>query len=739
MAERLPPLPDLAARMTALTAIDRSFLVEAGAGSGKTSIMAGRAAVLLAGGIAPKHIAAITFTEFAASELLIRIDRFVQKLAKGTVPSDLANAFPKGISAKQQKNLEEAKRTLDELTCTTIHGFAQALIKPYPVDAKIDPGADIVDPAEADLAFNERFEAWLKAQLSGAEADGVVAELVLCDETKGLTLVREVAEFLRKNRDSRPADGGWRSSLPRDLAKTVTAFGKQLGRYEFEEEVTAARHDAFTAITKLLASPELAKDKPSVSALIAVLCLPKPEECFKSDGGMRQLRTKGKLRAAAAAAGKPKNHGTEAHNALTGCYEGRHVAYAALTSAAAGELLARLASSMGGLMEQWHDYKCAAALLDFDDLLYTARDLLARHEPVRQALANRFRHVLVDEFQDTDPLQIDILWRLCGEPPKNDNKNPLARILRPGALFLVGDPKQAIYRFRGADVNAYLAARAAIGKNAILTITANFRSVKPILNFVNLRFASPLSVAQGQPGFTALSSTCAAPRNTLTVAALDVTVDVKKPKANELRDAEANRIAELCNRLVGNWTVRDPETKALRPCKLGDIALLAPVGTDLWRFEEALETLEIAVSTQAGKGFFRRQEVQDLIALTRTLADARDTLALGALLRGPFVGLTEAELLDIAEGLPVDPQRPDRLQNLNLWTPPEEISHDLARSVLEKLQALGRRARSTTPYMLLADAASALNVRPQLQQRFKAGAERALANTDFYLEMARGL
>ena len=78
-------------------------------------------------------------------------------------------------------------------------------------------------------------------------------------------------------------------------------------------------------------------------------------------------------------------------------------------------------------MQHWSDYKRAAALLDFDDLLYTARDLLAKHEDVRQALAKRFRHVLVDEFQDTDPLQIDILWRLCGEPPKDGNHDPLAR------------------------------------------------------------------------------------------------------------------------------------------------------------------------------------------------------------------------------------------------------------------------------------------------------------------------
>ena len=171
--------------------------------------------------------------------------------------------------------------------------------------------------------------------------------------------------------------------------------------------------------------------------------------------------------------------------------------------------------------------------------------------------------------------------------------------------------------------------------------------------------------------------------------------------------------------------------------EFGDIALLAPVGTELWRFEEALEGEGIGVSTQAGKGFFRRQEVQDLIALARTLADGRDTLALGALLRGPLVGLTEAELLDVADALPLDPDHPDLLPQLNLWTDPEEIRHDLARSVVRSLQSLAKRARSTTPYALLSDAVGLLNIRSQLRQRFKAGADRALANTDAFLEMAR--
>jgi ATP-dependent exoDNAse (exonuclease V) beta subunit len=392
---------------------------------------------------------------------------------------------------------------------------------------------------------------------------------------------------------------------------------------------------------------------------------------------------------------------------------------------------------MRGLIDTWHAYKRAAALLDFDDLLYTARDLLAQHADVREALAKRFQYVMVDEFQDTDPLQIEILWRICGEHSKGADGDPLKRTLRPGALFLVGDPKQAIYRFRGADVNAYIGARKAIGQSALLNITTNFRSLEPILDFVNRGFEPVLSEAAGQPGFSKLAPLHKAAKGMTPVVALDIEINGDKPSASTIRDAEATHVAELCSRLVGNFEVRDHVTNKLRPCRYGDIALLAPVGTDLWRFEEALEDRGIPVSTQAGKGFFRRQEIQDLIALTRALADPRDTLALGALMRGPLVGLSEAELLDIADALPVDPTHPDRLPTLGLWTDPSHVPHDLARSVLEALQSLRKRANATTPHALLSDAVCALHVQPHLRQRFKAGAERAIANVDLFLEMSR--
>src|ERR1019366_5320281 len=124
----------------------------------------------------------------------------------------------------------------------------------------------------------------------------------------------------------------------------------------------------------------------------------------------------------------------------------------------------------------------------------------------------------------------------------------------------------------------------------------------------------------------------------------------------------------------------DRRTGAHRLCQPGDIALLAPTGSELWRYEEALERRGIPVATQAGKGLFRRQEIQDLIAVTRVLADRRDTLALGALLRGPLVGLAEEELLDIIWALPRSEDYPDTLPRLDLGVDASGIEHPLARS-----------------------------------------------------------
>jgi exodeoxyribonuclease-5 len=738
MAKATRALADDAARRTAITVHDRSFLVEAGAGSGKTAVMAGRIAMLLAAGVAPRAIAAVTFTELAASELLIRVREFVDELTVGRVPAELRVALPKGLSNDQRRRLAAASALIDEITCSTIHGFCQRLITPYPVEANIDPGATVMDPGQADLAFGEALDGWLREELAG-ETGGLIAEMVLQKPDETLALIRKILGHIRRRRAvtiDAPARLAPVASAFRKAAASFTAFLRKTGVDEPESAEIAAR---FAEMAEQVAAFGIAG---SPCDLVRLLMMePGPALCIRS-GEFRKYQKKGKWGAAARQIGLPAADADRFHAMA----QARHLAccetWTTLRQAVAARVLADVVATVRPVLDRFQHYKRSAALIDFDDLIFAARDLLRRHEDVRAALATRYAHLLVDEFQDTDPLQTEIFWRLCGEPPAGIDASDWTNFrIRPGALFVVGDPKQAIYRFRGADVAAYIAAREALLRqdpNCILSISTNFRSCAPILHYVNERFAPVLAVERGQPGFTALDAFHPG-REGLCVAALDIEVADEHGKASseQRRDGEAEAVADMCARLIGNEGIIDRKAGGRRPCRAGDIALLAPTGTELWRYEEALEQRGIPVATQAGKGLFRRQEIQDLIALTRVLADQRDTLALGALLRGPLVGLTEEELLDVAWELPRYGEAPEALPRLALGVEPENIRHPLARDVIEKLQALRRRIHASTPYDLLSQAVDVLRLRPILLQRHGGQAERALANVDLYLSLSR--
>jgi ATP-dependent exoDNAse (exonuclease V) beta subunit len=722
---------DAANRLRALTDLDATLLVEAGAGSGKTAVLAGRIAMLLAAGRAPEGIAAISFTEASASELRERVERFVGALHRGEVPRELAAALPAGPGPAQRVALAHAVTRLDALACTTIHGFCRILLTPWPVEAGIDPGAAVADAAAADLLFDDVLQEALRERLS-VEADGedALAALFLLGEDRPEGLVADLAQTLRRYRGATVPEAPDLEAAWAALQKGVAAFHRFLGKVSTPEPDTAAMAEGLKAM--LADVPDAADGK--MARLHALLRLPVPEACSTSNGAFKAYRKKTawaatlRGRASAAEAGRINDGATALY---VGCTE----AYADLKGAAAGVLFARLAPELRAIVDRFQQAKHDAGLLDFDDLLHGARDLLAANATVRAALAGRFRHVLVDEFQDTDPVQAEILWRLCGDPPRGRANAPWPEWrLRNGALFLVGDPKQAIYRFRGADVQTYVRARDALAAGApgnVLAIGRNFRSVAPILDWVNDRFADPLG-APGQPGFAPLFSATKPLGGRPNVCALDLTV--AGTTAAALRDAEAEQVADTCVRLIGALPVRGSDGSA-RLCRAGDIALLAPTGTELWRYERALEDRGLPVATQAGKGFFRRQEVKDLIALAGVLADPRDTLALGALLRGPMVGLTEEALLDTLDALPPTPD--GGLPRLHLWLPAADIADPLLRETLEILQGLSRRARATTPYVLLAQAVEELRVRPLLRQRGGRSAERALANVDAFLEATR--
>ena len=746
--------PDAAARHRALLDHDATLLVEAGAGTGKTALMAGRVALLLANGVPPREIVAITFTEAASSELRERIERFVAQLAGDKIPKELAIAVPGELSPALLENVQSASKQLDELTCTTIHGFCQQIVQAYPVETGIDPGAVIIDPGAADLAYDDLLIAWLSARFGRDRSkeglgrlppvpemgeDDFFAELMLDDPDVIVKKIEETALYLRGKRSAQAPKASLEVAVLTSLSDAIAAFGKWYADCKIAETKSEATIAELTEFGAMLASTASA---PLSGRALARLLLHTPPDCVNgTEPRFNKWGNKTKWKDAAKAAGQGAARGEQLNNEASAHYSKCSESYTAFIKGVAGAAIARFIAEFEPLAKLYTDYKRQAALLDFDDLLHHTRDLLAGHDAVRCDLARRYSRVLVDEFQDTDPLQAEILWLLCGE---GDLAKPwLDRCLRPGSLFVVGDPKQAVYRFRGADVDTYLQAKAALvakSPDAFIDIVANFRSLKPIIEFANAKFAPLLAEDKGQPGFKELAATRepgdAKPR----VACIEIAIGDEQKRDGKLvvdmlRRAEAKRVADTVVDLIGRYNVWDKELQTERPCRAGDIALLAPTGTGLWIFERELEDREIPVASQAGKSFYTRQEVQDLIAVIRAISDRRDTLALGALLRGPLIGLTEEQIADAIIALPV---RADGTPSqLYLWTDLAAITNPIMKRAFEVIQSLARKARHTTPHHLAAEAIEELNVRSVLRARYRQGAERALANIEMLLEMAR--
>ena len=740
-------LIDQEARTRALTDASSTLLVEAGAGTGKTAIMAGRLVKLLADGIEPDNIAAITFTELAAGELQQRVACFIGRAIAGDMPVQIASAFPGGPGAGQIAALKAAYQKLDRLTCTTIHGWCKQMIGPYPVETGMDPGAKMIDPANADLIFQDLKEGWLRAHLSGAAADDgesagddLLAQMLLADPDHALRKIDEAAQQLRGNRTAwAPAIELTRADLS-ELEAAIGAF-VDLARRAGEPSVDAIAEEFGRLRDSLV---QAVNSGPDAAGLLACAEPMRISRMLQGKTALKKWNKKGVYVQAASARGASKAEAERLNDEAQDAYDRVSDTLHLFIEKAAHLLNHCFMQAMQTLVVRYQAYKRDAALMDFDDLLFGARDLLRDHPDIRDALGRRYRIVLVDEFQDTDPIQAEILWRLCETQPQQPADRPWTeRRPEPGRLFLVGDPKQAIYRFRGADVGSYLAARGALadGAGEQISIRANFRSQQGLITWVNETFDPALST-NDQPGFEALSWTKADDGGEPRVRALDIPVEASNPdtgpNVDDMRRAEAAAVADLCRRLVDSYTVLDADPPGgEHTCRPGDIALIAPAGTSLWIYESALENAGLPIATQAGKGAFRRQEILDLIAVTRVLADTRDTLALGALLRGPLVGATEEHLLDCVAALPRDPDRPDRIPVLNLNADPDGLPNETIKHVLHGLRGLRKRSAYVTPFELLAEAVEELRVRPILEQRHPRSAERALSNVDLFLELAR--
>ena len=718
-------LADRDARCQAMTDFSSILLVEAAAGTGKTALIAGRVAMMLASGYQPGEIAAITFTEAAASQLATRIRHTIDALIAREVPAFLREVIPRGLSASQRTALSAASLRLDDLTATTIHGFCQAIIRSHGVQAGLDPGARVVDATAADNLFMAELSAWLSRRL----AEDTVADdpiVILAEEIplQVVGLMRELARLRREHPEARPVPPPTAARPDIDLIQAVDEFTRWLagtGQHDWLEAAARELRRLTTPYTDCLSGT-------GSFASMWRLCAPGSSSLFVRKG--LEFAT---FDEAAQAFG--------AYADEIGLDDGR-VRYAAIAAAwnglighLASSLVCSLSQSLDEALTGYKTRKRAAAVMDFEDLLFHVRSLVRDHETVRHALGSRYRYILVDEFQDTDRTQSEILFSIAGAVDRRARWEAAA--LRPGALFLVGDPKQAIYRFRGADIKAYEVCRnaiAALDHGVVLEVTANFRSQAAIIHHVNACF-QPVFAASSQPRYVALSPTLHDPSHQLPcVARLTVEVLTRgRVYADALREAEAAKVADVCATLIGNLSVLRAN-KALTPLQAGDIALLSPGHSDLWRYERALERRGLLVSSRAGQSLMRRQETQDILALLRVLIDSSDTLAFGALMRGPLVGLSEQELLDITAALPATESGP---VFFHVRTDPDRVQHEVAREVLREVQRLRRRISLVSPSVILAEAIERLNIRVIVAARHHSRNTRALANLDALIERAR--
>lgn len=717
-------LPDQADRQRCIEDLECNLVVEAAAGTGKTSLMACRVAMLLAAGRDPASIAAITFTEAAASELGRRIHTIVEMLLDDEMPVELRASLPNGMSVGRRAALESVAQRLDELTITTIHSFCQRIIVENAVEAGLDPGIKVADEVAAEAMFDRAFGDWLtRALSSGARADRAVVVMAEDDPLKVEERLRDLANVRRRHRRARPPEPDHTARPDIDLVDAIDAFSNWVADHPFERRTNAIveqfqrlRSHCYDGLA----------GAPDFDALWRLAHPPRIYRMKKKTFEFEQYQELDRWKKA-----RGEDEGERLNAEVTPLYDAVHRAFLALLAHVGSCMIWQLSASMQSALDDYDALKRRAAVMDFDDLLEHARDLVIGNEVVRRTVSDRFGHILVDECQDTDTLQIEILFAIASETHVEDWRDARPR---PGSLFLVGDPKQSIYRFRSADINAYRGARDMILRQpdgALVRITANFRSRGPIIDFVNANFLSVFD-GGGQPEYVALERTIEDDRALMpAVVRLETGDGVEKPA--EVRALEAVAVADLCEQLIGRLPVRDGDM--VRPARAGDIALLAAGHTDLWRYERELERRRISVASQAGKALMRRQETQDVLTLLRALADPTDTFALGAFLRGPMVGLTDEELLGLASELEGEGEA--KGHGLSLLSDASRIKDDYARGTIETLQLLRRRAASVTPSQLLGEALQELDARLVLSARHRNKSARALSNLDALVEMGR--
>lgn len=637
------PLPDQQARDAATERIEVSFLLRAGAGSGKTRALVDRYLYILDHDehADVDNIVAITFTRKAAREMKERV--------RAELVARMATAAEDDLRV-----LRERIRKLETAPICTIHSLCAGLLEQYPFAAKLDPRFTLLDETQTAVQLPRVVE----DSLLGGLNEGRESAATVIGRLGKLANARQVIVELLSRRSqyydylcSPPSAEAilqrWAEIEADDCRKRRENFVRELNERGLALEIAkAAEHAQGISGTDQLARAVLmVADRLSQGV---------PEDV----SGQRDFGAAIREATRRLDVGRQENWGAETKARVRGALEAlrdltqtwfKHFENLAGEPAyETAELAAAIWAEAAKALEAWRNVEDAIPALDFEDVQIRLRDLLRDDAEVRHAIQARFRHILVDEFQDTDALQRDLVWLLAGLQEGGE---------RSGRVFVVGDAKQSIYRFRNADVKVFNEACREFEKAAdaeVESLSVTFRAHRKLVDFFNELFQQDdVMGTRAQRAFEVAYEPMQALRDPpCGRPAVFGMVALSEPGEGmaHARVAEARLIASVVSRLLNaRPLIYDHDTKSYRPLGPGDVAILFRAATDVQIYEDELDRLDVPYYNAAGRGFYTRPEVTDLLNLMRAVANPDDAVALVGVLRSPMFALSDVTLFWLAQ------------------------------------------------------------------------------------------
>jgi ATP-dependent helicase/nuclease subunit A len=641
-------LRDLAARRDAVDPT-KNIVLEASAGTGKTRVLVDRYVNLLRAGVDPRNILAMTFTRKAAAEMRERILRTLREAAEHS-PDDEAR-------------WRQLRDRLNDIAISTIDAFCLSLLREFPLEADLDPGFDVADETEVPRLVEESLDEALRICRARAREDEDIA--LLFAQLGENRLRTGLAALLERRAVASSVLRRVTSAGPRDLTMAQACRGGA-------ERIAAVLEAVPGGLSAFLASGPV--HHPRYQLLAGDIRRLMRGASRGGAEGFDPAQLRGMLDRLRAhfftKTGTPRKRAPNEFPAAAHMSEAARKAHWALamqTAPAVAEAIGALRRDMNVILSRavWQVFGIAAeryrrtlearGVLDFSELLIRAQKLLGNMDEFarsRYLLEARYHHVLVDEFQDTSRAQwelVSLLVRAWGEGLGLSSEAPL-----PPTIFVVGDRKQSIYGFRDADVGVLDDAAAEVGAlrpegHPLRSITHSFRSVPALLRFVNDLFRE--IAASGEDRRDAFSY---GERDAFPIEDGGGGPQEDPPlgliAADDVRQCAAAVAAEI-ERLAGGAQVRDKQTGARRPIRPADIAILFRSRASHREFEEALEARRIPSYVYNGLGFFEADEVMDIVAVLRFLAEPSSDLRAAAFLRSRMVRLSDPGLQRLAPGI----------------------------------------------------------------------------------------